>query len=77
MSFGAVFAGRHDEVSEAIAREDGSPFTHGGDLGALTREYLGKVAALSPADKRLIVEASGHVDAHTVSLNVRVVTVHS
>lgn len=79
MSFSANFAGPRPAVLERIAqpKEGGyDPFAHGGELGALTKEYLGKVAALVGEDKTLVVESSGHADTNTLSLNVKVVTVH-
>lgn len=78
MSFSANYAGPQTAVEERLAtpKENWDPFTHGGELGALTKEFLSKVVGLVSPDKTLVVESSGHADSNTLSVNVKVVTVH-
>lgn len=76
MSFSSMYAGKQADLVAALAQDPHPNFQYGGDLGKLTQDYLAAVAALVNPARSVIVEASGHADDYSLSLTVRVVTVH-
>jgi hypothetical protein len=77
MSFAAQYAGKQEAVIERIkAVGDGDSFAYGQKLGALTKEYLANVVALIDPERTLVVTSSGHSDKNTMSLDVKIMTIH-
>lgn len=75
MSFSAIYAGRAADVTHVLGQADNPSFApHGGTLGELTRAYLAEVAKLVPADKSMIVKASGHSDENWTSVTLELAT---
>lgn len=76
MSFGVTTVGKPADVLKFLDSDPGPLKPHGGALGVAFRDVIAQVAE-SGLDKPIYVEASGHGDGSSASLDVKIRTVHT